>query len=528
MRKTSILVSGAAIFASAVFLLLILSPLRSYMHADTDTLFHIRAGEVLVHNRGIPDVDPITFAPVHRWTAQAWLYEVVLFLLYRTGGANGILILQAFLVAVTTWLLLESTSGYAKRFSPGDGMIFLATFLGVLLAMRTWTIRPHTPAFLFLIIVNTIITRYRSNGCDKEWLWAIPAVMLVWVNMHASFIVGILLLGFALFAYSIEERRCLFKKDGRSRILIRVFAVTILAALCNPYTYEAFLFPFRIVGAKAYLFPNSEYLPPPFGDFHLFLILLSIGAVVSMKSFGWFEILTVGSFGYMGLVSLRFTPLLAAVGLPIAARAFGTRFGGCELDCSKNHPRSWAMDTMIMGVIATAGSIYMLEASPAKYLTNPIPWKIVRGLDEHAQEARGRVFNDHALGSVLYFYSSTGMKVFVDSRLDVYGPERWMEAMGILDGKPGWEIQLEKFGLTWVAVLKESGIAKDILRNPGRWELVAEEKNAVLYRKGTPVSQMTGKSWFHSPASVGLSQKTEYRSGEKPPGHESLDHRGKG
>ena len=58
---------------------------------DPDIWWHLRTGEWVVEHGGVPATDPFsTFGHGHPWVAYSWLFEILVFGIFRAFGLVGI------------------------------------------------------------------------------------------------------------------------------------------------------------------------------------------------------------------------------------------------------------------------------------------------------------------------------------------------------------------------------------------------------------------------------------------------------
>src|SRR5207244_6437934 len=75
-------------------------------------------------------------------------------------------------------------------------------------------------------------------------LYLLPAVMLLWVNLHAGFVLGYAILGIALF---VEGARALLRRPGamslpRLRTMAAILAASVAVAIVNPNGWDIYLY----------------------------------------------------------------------------------------------------------------------------------------------------------------------------------------------------------------------------------------------------------------------------------------------
>src|SRR5690349_1734497 len=58
---------------------------------DSDVWWHLASGRWIVANRGVPRLDPFSFASADRpWIDLHWGFQVLLWMVYRAGGVAGV------------------------------------------------------------------------------------------------------------------------------------------------------------------------------------------------------------------------------------------------------------------------------------------------------------------------------------------------------------------------------------------------------------------------------------------------------
>jgi hypothetical protein len=176
------------IFVIVLFLGVFLMTLRPI--ADPDFWWHLRTGQLIVQTRSIPHIDPFSYTKIGgEWITHEWLSEVLFYGLYELGG-YGLLILT-FSIIITGAFLIS----YLR--CPQNTRPYVAGFvlvLGAISTAPTWGVRPQmislflTSLFLFLLDGYRRYRKYR-------FLFPLPFLMMIWVNLHAGFLLGLFLIG---------------------------------------------------------------------------------------------------------------------------------------------------------------------------------------------------------------------------------------------------------------------------------------------------------------------------------------------
>ncbi|MDQ7029549.1 MAG: hypothetical protein Q9O62_07105 [Ardenticatenia bacterium] len=158
-----------------------------------DFWWYLRLGQEIVADGAIPAVD--TFS----WTQQgapmvyhSWLSAVLLYTLYRWGelplvvAANGASVAALFgLSYLTAW-----------RASGAPKLAALATVVGLLMSSNNWAVRPQAFALPLFGLVLALCWPLASGMAWSRWLlWGVPALVAIWVNLHGSFVLALMVVG---------------------------------------------------------------------------------------------------------------------------------------------------------------------------------------------------------------------------------------------------------------------------------------------------------------------------------------------
>ena len=244
--------------------------------ADADIGWHIRNGELILATHSLPRTDPFSSTMQGQpWFAWEWLYDILLGILHRACGLNGVVWLCALLVAaIFTLLLWQLLHG-------GTGL--LLAILLMLLAEAAAAIhlyaRPHIVSWLFSLLWFAVLEHWEhwdkwersAHGSLPRWIpWFFPASMLLWVNVHGGWIFGMALLGIYTFAAFVERVRAqdafaASRASHRARAMASAFAASAVATLVNPYGWRLHAHIYRYLGDRYLMNHIDEFRSP---DFH--------------------------------------------------------------------------------------------------------------------------------------------------------------------------------------------------------------------------------------------------------------------
>src|SRR5262245_50105666 len=146
-----------------------------------DFWWHLKMGQVLATTRSLPHVDLFSFtASGHTFVAQNWLAELIYYGTFLLGGLPLLVVLHP------SFPLSASLPLYALC-RKATGSVRPAALIGLAMAVGfVCNVRPQVFSFVMFALYYWILDRYRSRR--KDGLWALPALMVLWVNLHGAFV----------------------------------------------------------------------------------------------------------------------------------------------------------------------------------------------------------------------------------------------------------------------------------------------------------------------------------------------------
>jgi hypothetical protein len=217
---------------AAAVALLIVALLHAVVHSNTlpDTWISLAGGRHIAAH-GVGDADPFAFdsrpaasaslpadAPAsHRlwawlhptgWINQNWLSHLVLHLVTRAGGENGLLAWKAAVYGSVAALLFLA----ARLHGAGATFSLVAAAAALVVARPFLEIRAqdHTN----LVVAGLMVLLRLAATHDRHWWWGVPPLFAIWCNLHGGFVFGYIALLVYLAAGWLDRGRL-----GSSRML---------------------------------------------------------------------------------------------------------------------------------------------------------------------------------------------------------------------------------------------------------------------------------------------------------------------
>jgi hypothetical protein len=225
----------------------------------------------------------------------------------------------------------------------------------------------------------------------------------------------------------------------------------------------------------------TEFQSP---DFHDPVFLVFAVAIVSLMALGARreraeagEGLVVAAFVLQALLSARQVSVACLVLTPVLAMRLRERFPFVRERPPVRLPRPFvALNWLLLAALVVAGAVYVTRPSMIPKLqlrTEPnvgdMPEGGARFIEEN--DLPGPVFNLQPWGGYLIYRWYPRRLVFIDGRIDMFGPKIVEEYRQVVTIKPDWSEILDAYGIQTVLIAKESALSVLLLVHGG-WDLV--------------------------------------------------------
>lgn len=310
-------------FIWPALLLFVMLPGSSVLLSDGDTGWHIRTGEWIWQHRAVPATDLFSFTKPHEpWFAWEWGWDLLFAGIHHFWGLGGVAFVSIVILCVVSALLFRLIRRYCDR----DILAFAFTALAMSGSGLHWLARPHLISWLFVLIFAHLILSV-EKGDTKSLFW-LPVLMLLWVNLHGAFFIGILML---LTSAAGEIVGALFSTGPfgktawmKSRPYLNCALACSIVTFVNPYTWKLHWHVFHYVRDSRLLDKINEFQsisfhgtrPLPFEC----MLVLGVGAAFWYAERRQFSAaLSILLWAHWSLVCARNIPIFLFVSAPFTA-----------------------------------------------------------------------------------------------------------------------------------------------------------------------------------------------------------------
>jgi len=367
--------------------------------------------------------------------------------------------------------------------------------------------RPQLVSFFMLPMFILLLEDFRRNGYRKR-LWLLPVLLIVWVNSHAFWFMGLALI-LAYLAPQVVSPKSVDYKHRRH--LVGILATSCLAPLANPYGADLVRHTLSF-GSEPDFGQISELQPTlltnPLGHRGIWLyfviawcVLLARRAMIPLTGLFFCALST-----FTGVVCYRFAAVAVLITWSYLSIALGrgqqgsagsasetegsvsgtdgsvsgtdgstSKTDGSEIKAKESaikakesaiktvSPVSTAL-ALIAPIFATAVYFNYCQSQKQIWFThNDSNQKVTAFLKQNSQ-LRSRLFCDAALGCSLILEDLT--PVFIDTRFDLYGKTFCREYQDCLNGSVtdtfNWRSYLDKWQINTLAIKNSAPLNNEL------------------------------------------------------------------
>jgi hypothetical protein len=444
--------------------------------ATIDLGYLIRAGQVTLDTGSVLRTDVMTFTVAGEpWVNQQWGAGVLFALGYRAGDWELLALLRALLVGTTFALVYLAcrASGAGAR---AAGWLTLGAFLVSLdgLALRAQSIG------LCLLALTLWILASRERRPRLRWL--LPLVVVLWVNVHGSFVFGPALVAMAW----LEDRAA---KRPSARGTLAVALACLAATLLNPYGPSVYAYLVSLSTNPVVRDQIAEWRatsPASKTGFLFFLSVLAVAvlAIRGRRRLPWPRMVALALLCVLAVLAVRgvfwwaiAAPVLIAPALPERRR-------------QADEPR--ALNTAIAAILVVVGVLLLPWFRPT-FASDANSPRTTDGVVSYAPVAHTSRLPEVAPPGARVFVAQIWASwlevdlpdhpVFVDSRIELFPAALWQEYDLVSNGGDGWTEVLDRWEVDVLLLSRnqQEDLIEVIERDgaPG-WTLVHEDGNGLL------------------------------------------------
>lgn len=445
---------------------------------DTDIWVHLRNAQELLTRHSFLHADLYTFtsagAPL---LDHEWLSELPYYFAFQAWGLHGLLAMYMVLL----WLIFGAVYYLALRRGANYGDAALVTMAGVALGYYCFGSRMYHFGWLCLAVLLLVLDRFQRTG---KGLWLLPLLFAVWINLHGSWVFGLVVMGICIVSGLVEGQWNNVVAErwtpAQLKKLLLVSAASAVALLANPYGYKLVWYPFDLLFRQQVNLDNMTEWQSV--DFHSGYGKLAMAMILAVLGAAWFspkpwklgDILLAVFAVWASLTHIRFLLFAAIILVPM----LGPRLQLFPPYAGKKD-KPWLNLAVTAAIVAIIVGSYPSATQLQDTLDRYFPRDALHFMQQ--KQITGRLFHYFAFGGYIEWYDPT-LKAFVDQRTDIFVYN------GVLDdyfkiAKIDRSLELlDKYKIDYVLFPVNKQLTY-VLDHSAGWRTIYEDKVAKLYQR---------------------------------------------
>lgn len=407
-----------------------------------DLAYQVRVGGMILSTGAIPATDTFTFTVAGApWTDQQWLAQVLLAFGYHLGGWELLAVVRAALVALISVLLIRAAMARGASVRAASILALVAFVVSApALALR--------PQLFAVAVFAVLLVLVASRERHPRMFWAGPLLVVLWANLHGSFVLAPLLFGYAWLDDVLRRR-----PSSRS------FAVLVLASVATCVTpfgpgvwgYALGIGANPVISGQVSEWQRTTPLTPTGAIFYITAATIAGFAWRGRARLTLADWLWLGGLTMLGIWAVRGVAWWAPGAVIVAAAAMA-RPSPEPSAVPFPAPRSLTLANRALALLLIAGAVLSLPwwrpADPLtgrKGLLTYAPSGIAQTLLSDVRPG-ARVFVPQTWAS-WFEWAAPEDKYFVDSRFELYPGPVWSDDQTIMRGGVAAVAALERRGV---------------------------------------------------------------------------------
>ncbi len=452
---------------------------------DLDVWWHLKVGDWIRSHHAVPHNGIFSRSAGNLpWVAYSWGYEVLLSLFHGGFGLLGVgiygTVLTLGLAAAIFWMLRRLSGSFWWGF-----LLSLAAYFPVLLSLMP---RPVFFTMMLWCLLFTLLLEANRSGRVQPLYW-LPAIFLLWANLHIQFVYGLLTLGIFV-AVNIAQHLLVRLKTYPDYLLpptlpagrlMGILAACVAATCIGPYGIHLYRVIIEYGHAKFAYSRIQELQAITFRAPEHYIQL-------ALTAAGFFVLGRQQKLDPFKLVFLAICLIIAYrtardswfICLPAAALIAASR----PAEKERERPESvleWTAVTAVVcvGLVVIAPSLHFNERDLQRTVAASFPVDAVNFLRKNP--VPGALYNDQNWGGFLTWYLPD-RPVVIDGRNDLYG-DKLLEYFDKLEsGDPSYATDpyLNDSGV--VILYRNIPLARRLQNDP-RFSLIYQDRLAVIFAR---------------------------------------------
>lgn len=457
---------------------------------------HIKLGEIIVKTGQIPQINLFSFThPSFPFINHHWLSEVIFYGISQLN-INLLVILKVLLIMTAFAILIKYSSSRAGILPAMISALVFSPFF-----LDRSQIRPEIFGYLFFSILIFLLLAYPKN---QRFLFLIPIIMLLWINIHISFIFGIFLVGLLLIKAVLLHKKLVLKEHKLLIIIILSFIVLFI----NPNGFQGAFYPFTIFGNYGYKIAENQnlfYLNGLTSNIwikYFFLItpFIFISWILLIAKLRFTALIVFITFYLLAVFQSRHIPFFVLAAIPpftLALKGIGSELIKKNIEDVKT-----VSFLLLTGIFITLSLLFV-----SGWYSNTYDMNKYSGIEVIEDAKSGtefmkrnnlapNVFNNFDIGGYLIYSLYPKYKFFVDNRPEAYPADFFNNIYVPLQLDKNFMTKIfDKYGINtaFIAHTDQTDWGKSAVINlykDKNWKMVYLDESVVIFTKNSALTNL--------------------------------------
>ena len=417
MELSYILTFFGCALAMSAFILPIINP---------DLSWHLSAGRYIVDNFSVPQTDFLSWSMSGRqWFDFEWLVQVFYYSIFKTTGFTGLFIFKVLILVSALYFFYKIIELHKlKKLS----FIILPWVAAALITNSD--LRPENFTILFFTALVLIFEKIRLELIDikrPSFYLKLFLFFVLWVNLHAGYVYGSVLVFFFWFGQLFEEAlpwiygREKRIKLSKSKYYLAAFTVSFLASFINPYGYKIFSV---MANHHKYLSILQQYINEwqpfdltniyqwPYIILFVFSFLVILRRFIKSKDIPYVHIMSMLFFAYSSSNYARHSPFFVIVAMTAILSSI-SNFDFAPI----GRLRKWFTGLIAAALLLSYYWLFVWSQYNGIVSLNNSSDSAISFLKENSNKLKDlKMFNYWGWGGYLGFNLYPDYKIFIDGR----------------------------------------------------------------------------------------------------------------
>lgn len=448
----------------SIALLILLSLSLLLPLSPQDYWWYLRLGQDVARMGSLPTMDTYSFTRAGApFFYQSWLAALVFWKIFQAGGFGLTFFLRAMIIAATYTLLWV----LVRKAGVGPRLASLLVLLAALAGSNNWSFRPQLFIYPIFVLVLYVLTEWTRG--KKRYLWILPVLSMLWVNLHGSFPLLFILGAIALLFGQGDKKQLTFA--------LGISAVTLFI---NPHGVYVLGYVKNMLSAPSNQLFSVEWMPMvnrgwQANLFFMWLLLFAPLAAISPRKLSLLEWVYFIVFGWLALLGVRYVIWFIFIMVFLTASLLAewdARYLENPVQNEKPAINIFAACLLLLIPFALLPGFRDLWWPDApRFYDSANPIEATKWLAAHP-ELEGPLWSDFSHASYLIF-ALPSRPVWIDTRFELYPPEQWQKYIAIAGASQHWQ-----------KLLDEENIQLVMLSTDGEPQLITAMQNSNQWCEG--------------------------------------------